>query len=834
MKLRIPKKLAVLGCATAVALSGWAQTASPLDKLPLFFEANHGQSKSPAPFLARTADAQCAISANGVEMNLRRATGPASQLKIKFVGANPAAEIHGDAEQKGKVNYLIGNDPSQWHSAVPTFAQVRIEKIYPGVDVVFYGNQHQLEYDFNFAAGANPSVVALRFDGAKKIQLGALGDLVVALGGGELRQPQPLIYQTVNGARHTVSGGYRILADQTVGFNVGDYDHSLPLVIDPVLSYSTFVGGDFGDTAWAVALNTSNGSNYVYIAGQTFSTQVSTNSLFATGPGAYQTNFHGGSLMGDAFVAKLDALGTNLIYLTYLGGSGDDAAYGLAVDAAGNAYVCGATDSTNFPTTNSIPGGGSIHGTLDKTTKVYPWDAFVSKLDSSGSNLLYSSYLGGESFDVAYGIAVDTASNAFITGTTFSTYFPVTTNTAYQPHIGQTNSYYARYCNAFITEIAASGTNLNYSSFFGGTNADFGRAIACNDNQVFVAGSTDSTNFPTLNYIRQIVSTNYSGTNIVSTNIFDGHYLNRSNYLILYNDAFVAAFTNTSAASTTNLTLLYSTLLGSTNDDLAFGIAADASGNAYVVGSTTSSNFPSLNGLSTNQLSSFVQTNTIGYLATNAFLAQIQWNGTNASLGYSAIFGGFGIDVATGVALDPNNDAFVTGYASSTNFPVTAANIFGSLRTTNSGGSDVFVIAFNPNASGLLYSTYLGGSANDFGYGIAVDSSSSAYVVGQTLSTNFPNFNARQKSMNGTNDAFLARITLASPTLNASLSGTNFLVSIPPVGDLNSNNFSLETTTNLLNSTNWVVITNFPMLINGTNVFKFNPTNSVRFFRFHQ
>lgn len=810
--------MATLGCLAA--MTSLAQTASPLAKLPLFFEANHGQAATAAPFLARTADAQCAISASGVAMNLRRDAGRITELQMKFVGANPAAEIHGDAEQSGKVNYLIGNDPAQWHAGVPTFAQVRVEKMYPGVDVVFYGNQQQLEYDFNFAAGANPNVVALRFDGADKIQLGAQGDLVISLGGGEIRQPQPQIYQTIAGSRHAVSGGYKILADQTVTFAVGGYDHSQPLVIDPVLSYSAFFGGNYGDTALAVAVDP---SGYIYVAGETFSTTFSNNIPWST-TNAYQTNYHGGNLIGDAFVAKFASNGSNFVYLTYLGGSSDDGAQSVAFDAQGNTYVGGFTSSADFPTANIMPGSGlstNISGVPVPRIAVYPTDAFMAELNTNGSRLLYSGYLGGTEADGIMGIAVEPISGtAFVTGYTYSTNFPVTAS-AYSKKLSCPNSLFYN-ANAFVAEIAPGGTNLNYSTYFGGTNFDGGRAIAFNNGTVFVAGQTASTNFPAVNYIHQ-----FSGTNLV-----DGHFLNGSNVTtILFNDAFVAAFTN---SPTTGLGLQYSTLLGGAFSDIAYGIAADALGNAYVVGSTTSSNFPSLNTVGTNLLTSYVLTNTVSYAATNGFLTQIQWNGTNAVIGYSALFGGYGVDVATAVALDPNKDAFVTGYASSTNFPVTMANIYGSLRSTNSGGSDVFVIAFNPNASGLLYSTYFGGAANDYGYGIAVDSASSAYVVGQTLSTNFPIFNARQKIMNGTNDAFLAKIILASPLLSASLSGTNFLVTVPPVGDLNSGNFSLETSTNLLNSTNWVVISNAPAVINGTNIFTFAPTNPARFFRFHQ
>ena len=737
---RCAKKVIPAGLAIGLlALAVSAQTATPFVGMPLYFEANRGQAEHSAQFLARGRDSQFLISPTEAQIVLHKEAAGPETVRMQFVGANPQAQIRGDAELPGKVNYLVGNDPAQWHTGVPTFAKVRVEEIYPGMGLVYYGNAQQLEYDFKVAPGADPGAIKIRFDGPDKLAVNAQGELILTLSGGEIRQPKPVIYQMANGARREISGGYRLVDAHSVVFVVGNYDHSLPLVIDPILSYSTYFGGNYGETAWAVAINTNDGS--IYMAGQTLSTQFTN---WTVPPGAFQTNYHGGTQAGDAFVAKFDNAGQNLIYFTYLGGSGDDAAYGLAVDAAGDAYIAGATDSTNFPIRNGIY--SNISGSLNTQLGLYPADAFVAELDPGGSNLVYSTYLGGESADAAYGVAVDLAGNAYVTGFTYSTNFPVTN--ALQSHLACTNTVYFN-ANAFVAKIGAGGSPLVYSTYLGGLNFDEGEGIAVDSaGSAYVTGFTASTNFPVTNAIYQMIN----------SNLVNGYLLNGSNIQVSVSDAFVARF----GPAGTNL--IYSTFLGGANNDFARHIAVDAAGNAYVTGATVSTNFPNTvtnipylhNGV-TNNLNSFAPT------VTNAFLTQITYNGTNANIGYSTVFGGTNacIDVGYGLALDPAGNVFVVGSTSSTNFPT--FNIPGLLPSTNSGKSDVFVIVFNTNATALLYSTYLGGNDNDFGYGIAVDTNDNAYVVGTTSSTNFPTVNARQTMRNGTNDAFLAKIMFTVP-----------------------------------------------------------------------
>jgi Immunoglobulin I-set domain/Beta-propeller repeat len=778
-------------CFTVVwaALTASAQTASILGNLPLYFEANQGQANVPAQFITRGCDSQFLISHAGAQMVFRKSATENAAVQMRFMGANPSAQICGDAELSGKINYLVGNNPAQWRSDIPTFAKVGVKGIYPGINVVYYGNQRQLEYDFTIAPGANPNAIAIHFDGADKISVSAQGELVLTLPGGEIRQPKPVIYQTIGGVRKAISGGYKILDAHTVAFLIGQYDRALPLVVDPILSYSTYFGGNAGDTAWAVAVSTNDGS--IYVAGQTLSKQFYTNAT----SGAFQTNFAGGKQAGDAFVAKFDNAGQKLLYLTYLGGDSDDAAYGLAVDGAGDAYIAGATDSTNFPTTNAIY--PKIGGVLDKNVGAFPIDAFVAELNSSGSDLVYSTYLGGSAYDAAFGVAVDSAGNAYVTGYTSSTNFP-TTN-AIQNHLACTNSFDAN-ANAFVTEIASGGSNLVFSTYFGGTNFDQGQGIAVdNAGNIYVTGYTASTNFPTYNplYSRLNGSTNKDNSGF---------------------DAFVAKFRPFSTnwiLSASNQTysisnLVYSTYLGGTNNDIGRSVACDTNGDAFVTGWTTSTNFPNT---ATNVpgLYSFVATNHTVAIATNAFLTEINPNGT--ALVYSALFGGKASDIGNGVAVDAAGDAFVVGSTTSTNFPT--INTDGLLRATNSGAkfgsSDVFVIAFTNDATALIYSAYLGGRSDDYGYGIALDPMDNAYIVGQTLSTNFPTADPFQSSMNGTNDAFIAKIILTP--------GLPEIITQPTNQDLGAGStatFNVTATGTTPLSFQWQF--NGTNLMNGTNI----------------
>ena len=437
----------IAGVILAAALTGHA--AFNPGNLPLWFEATDN-----ATFTTRSPGAEFAITATGAEITLQKSGSPSAKVRMSFVGST-AGQLHGGQPLAGQVNHFIGNDAAQWRTGLSTFAQVRLENIYPGVSVSYYGNAEQLEYDFNLAAGVSPETIALRFDGAEKISMDAQGRLVLQVNGGQILQHPPVAYQIINGERRAVAASYKITDARTAAFAIGTFDHSQPLVIDPVLGYASYFGGNFGEEAWAIAINPVD--NSIYLAGQTFSTQISNGIPFAKN-GAF-TNYNGGVQAGDAFVAKFDSTGTNLLYCTYLGGSVDDAAYAIAVDAAGHAFVTGATVSSNFPVLNAVTNGaynGSrISGVKDPDLGYFSADAFVAELETNGSSLIYSTYLGGTSTESAFGIAIDAAGNAFVTGDTYSTNFPVTGN-ALMPRLACVNNPYYN-ANAFVVEIAAGG-----------------------------------------------------------------------------------------------------------------------------------------------------------------------------------------------------------------------------------------------------------------------------------------------------------------------------------------------------------------------------------------
>jgi Beta-propeller repeat len=734
MKPRAKKTLVTQLAALALgfaALGAPAQTAGTFGYLPLFFEASF-----PGRFITQGRDAQFSVSATSADLILQR-SGATRTVRMQFTGANPNSEVQGDGGLAGKINHLTGSNPAQWRAGVPTFARVQVADIYPGVNLVYYGNQQRLEYDFKLAAGANPGAIAIHFSGADKISVTAQGELVLQLGPDEMRQPRPVIYQTVDGLRREISGGYKLLGAHDVAFTVGNYDRALPLIIDPVLAYSTYFGGTLAETAWSVAVDATDGS--VFVAGQTFSKKAINNTKnpgdFTKGSpfstlGALQEDFAGGELTGDGFVARFESNGTNLLYLTYLGGSGDDFVAGVAVDAAGNAFVTGFTDSPDFPTNNALY--PVIGGIRSKKTKSYPGDAFVAELDPSGSNLVFSTFLGGSGLDVAYGIALDLSGNIYVTGTTTSTNFPVLNPVAFQL-IGSTNLALNRLAgtnNAFVTKIGAGGSPLIYSTYLGGKSYDVAEGIAVDTfGSAIVTGFTLSTNFPTTNAISSDLNEN-------------GDKKNKS---IAY-DAFV------SKLSPDGTSLVYSTFLGSTNNDVAYKIACDAAGNAYVTGYSASPNFPNT---ATNVpgLYSTVASNKNSNADVDAFLTKFDPSG---ALVYSAFFGGKQSDIGYGVAVDPFGDAFVVGTTFSKNFPTN--NTVGALSAKLIGNSDIFVMALNPDASAVLYSGYLGGKSSDNGYSIAVDATGSAYIVGQTTSKDFMITNAFQPFRNGKGDAILTKI----------------------------------------------------------------------------
>ncbi len=636
-------------------------------KLPLSFEANQGQTDRRVKFLSRGQGYSLFLTPTEAVLSLIKANRATSMEKglpvkhsqaknalrcavvtIRFDHANRHPQITGNAKLPGKSNYFIGNDPGKWRSNISTYAKVKYRGVYPGVDLVYYGNQSRLEYDFILAPGADPKRIALTFAGAKHSRLDTRGNLVIDLGGAQIVERAPLIYQEIDGVRRPVAGGYELRAPNTVGFKLARYNHARPLIIDPALLYSTYLGGSASGLAITV-----DSSNNAYVTGNTFS------AAFPTTAGAFQTAYTGtfdGAL--DAFVTKLNSNGTALLYSTYLGGSSDASGSAIALDSSNNAYVTGFTDSNDFPTT-----AGAF-----QTTIAGARDAFVTKLNGNGTALLYSTYLGGSGDDAGRGHCVDSSNNAYLTGSTTSADFP-TTPGAFQTTL--TN------VGAYITKLDSSGAALLYSTYLGGSNDDAGSAIAVDSsNNAYVTGSTTSADFPTT-------------AGAFQTTIAGG------------GDAFVTKLDNSGA------TLLYSTYLGGSSDDAGSAIALDSSNNAYVTGSTTSADFPTTAGA--------FQTAIVG--TGDAFVTKLDSSG--ATLVYSTHLGGSSNDSGNAIALDSSNHAYVTGSTTSADFPTTA----GAFQTTFAGGAvDAFVTELNSSGTALLFSTYFGGTGDDYGYGIALDS----------------------------------------------------------------------------------------------------------------
>lgn len=721
--------LALVGLAAPLLASGGSAVPSPAGaappggpiaeyaRLPLSFELNQGQTDRRVKFLARGEGYTLFLAQDEAVLVFEQTLTPPKGhsvarrnpgvVRLKLVGAGQEVRVSGVEESPAKSNYFIGNDPRRWRTAVPNYAKVRYSELYPGVDLVYYGHQGRLEYDFELGPSRDVSRIRLGIEGTHQVEVDRKGDLVLRAGDGEVRFEQPVAYQMTEGRRRNVQARYVLGKRGEVGFKVGEYDHRLPLIIDPVLAYATYVGGTGGDVAYGVAVDSSGNT---YIAGVTNSTD------FPVTTGVVQGSNSGN---GDAFVVKINSAAEQssttpkLVYSTYLGGQGSDVAAALAVDATGDVFITGSTNSSNFPIapTGTTPPFQNTYGGNG--------DAFVAELSSTGANLLYSSYLGGQGADFGQGIAVDGQGQAYVVGSTTSN--DLATVSPFQQTSGGGQ-------DAFVAKVNFGGTQLLYSTYLGGAGADVGQAIAVNSaGNAYVTGYTFSANFPTLNPYQSAIK---GATN-----------------------AFVTELDPAGSS------LVFSTYLGGDGNDRAFGIALDSGGNVYVTGESTSSTY------SFPTTSAALQSTNHG--ASDAFVSKLNPGGTN--LVYSTLLGGSDVDQANAIAVDSSGDAFVTGFTRSSDFPTQSAvqgnlGISGGSTCGSSVCADAFVGELNPSGSVLTYSTYLGGSGLDIGQAIALDSSGDAFVAGSTASTNFPAiYNASQSGLASVaGNAFAAEITAAN------------------------------------------------------------------------
>lgn len=695
-------------------------------KLPLSFEANQGQSNKEVEFISRGQGYILFLTPTEAVLRLSKAEtqgeeeksakadkGEDTVVRLQLLGANAQPEMLGLDKLLGKSNYLIGRDPEKWRTAVPHYLKVRYQAVYPGIDMVYYGNQRELEYDFVVAPGADPQAIKLAFQGVDKIKINPRGDLILDTHGEQLVQRKPLIYQEISGKRRVVAGSY-VLKDKQVGFQIAGYDTQKPLIIDPVLAYSTYLGGSEFDTGRDIPVDSDGNA---YVAGSTLSTD------FPTTSGAFdRTCSSDGLCRGgrDGYILKLNAAGDELIYATYIGGTGFDRPRDIDIDGAGNAYIAGWTDSRDFPVT------ANAHDALcgsDGTCNGGKFDVFVARLNAQGNGLDYSSYLGGSGGDLAASIAVDNVGNAYVTGHTSSADFP--TVRAYDTTCGTDGTCDGGESDAFIARFntnKSGDASLVYSTYLGGIRRDQGLGIGTdNRGNAYVSGLTDSRDFPTLNPLQ----TEHGGSGT---------------------DAFVAKLdTRASGAAS----LIYSTYLGGSGFDRgAFGVAIDGAGHAYVTGYTDSIDFPTANPL---------QPALAG--RTDAFVAKLSPDGSR--LIYSTYLGGSELERGFAIAIDSSGSAYVVGETHSSDFPTTRA-----VQPHFGGVVDVYMAKLNAAGNRLINSTYLGGSDLERAFGVTVDHCRNVYVMGEVTSTDFPTTPGALQTVHGGArlDAFATKIVSSAVT----------------------------------------------------------------------
>lgn len=737
--------LLVLAAISVCSARMCAQVVGPsssYSRLPLTFEANQGQANPQVKFLSRGRGYTASLTAGGIVLSLRPAevipfrsgTRPQSKrssdiLQFNLVGAAANPVVIGEDPQPGRVNYFIGNDKSKWRTNVPTFGKVRYKNVYPGIDLVYYGNHRQLEYDFAISPGADSSVIQFEIKGSREIEIDPEGSLVLKTNHGQLRFQSPAIYQESNGSRVPLPGKYVLKRATRVGFQVANVDPKKPLVIDPVLIYSTYLGGSGNDQPTGIAVD---GNGNIYVAGFTDSADFPLATLGSLTSGT-----------DHVFVAKFNSTGSNLVYADYIGGNSQDYGYALTLDSTGEAYVTGSTASSNFPVVSAFQG-------------TYPgaFNAFLTKISTDGSSLLYSTYLGGNGSDLPTSIALDGSSNILVAGNTSSTNFPVVNGfqSTVSPNQG---GYYGTY--GFITKFTADGSSLVYSTYLGGSsNVPYNcngtpcwgspftgiqsMALDAGGN-AYVAGGTNTYNFPA-------TPGAYSTSDTTQLNATVG---------------FVSKFSG--AGTLDYSTYFYETSGLFTNLD---AIAVDASGSAYVTGSAYSDGtFPITSTSICNQ-------SVYGIGCSYAFVTK--FDPSAATLVYSTFLGPNNYGIPAVISLDQNNDAYVLASTSSNSFGIVNG------MEAYAGGNDILLVEIDPVAGSELLATYLGGSADERAAAMAIDSSGNIYVTGTTDSTDFPTTQgAFQGELGGNTDAFVMKIGAASAP-SVSLTPYALQYSSVPVG----------------------------------------------------
>jgi uncharacterized repeat protein (TIGR01451 family) len=712
-----------------------AEVREQYGKLPLSFELNKGQTDERVKFLSRANGFTLFLTSTEAVLSLRNANktdkARRAALRMKLVGSNASPEVVGADEQSGKSNYLIGNDRQAWRTQIPNYGRVEYKQVYPGVDLVYYGNQRQLEYDFIVGAGADPKMIEMEIEGAKKLSLDRKGNLVLRTAKGNIVQKSPIIYQEAEDGRQVVAGKYLLKGENRIGFQVANYDTTRPLIIDPILVYSTYIGGtviedppreNIGDFASGIAVL--GGSAYIVgttdtqdfpVTEDTFQEKKKDDICDVSNPNILNC--------GDVFVTKFNSNGTGIVYSTYIGSKHDDEGFGIAVTSNGEACITGGTDPFHvfglteaWPLTNNSYQGNTAFDSRGLA------DAFVTVFNASGNDLIYSSYYGGKANDVGRAIAVDNTGKVYITGDTDS------------ENLDMLNAFQASLAggkDAFVAKFdplqERDRETLVYATYFGGSSDDIGRGISLDSsNRACVVGQTSSTNFPT--------------KAVTGTTLFQGDQGGI--------DGFLARF---DVATSGSASLQYSTYIGGANTDLALAVDVGPGDTPAVTGSTRSSSasFPLRNALDST------------LSGVDAFVMKFVSDGDRQI--FSTYLGGTGSEEGRGIAVDATGMVYVTGRTSNGSaFPKV-----NQLSRVEGGAADAFVVRYSDPGTEISYSTILGGLNDDEGNAIAVNGVD-AYVCGKTTSNDFPvTSNAFQDVRKGVNDGFVSKIR---PTVDLSMS----------------------------------------------------------------
>ena len=615
---------------------------------------------------------------------------------IKMVFVEAAASVQkGSNMQEGYYNYFYGNDKSKWVQNVSLYGDVNINEIYQGINVKYYFDGNTIRYDYIVKPGSDISRLKLKFEGQESIRVNDAGELVIKTNMGDVTNGKLYSYQIENGIKTEVTCRFNQNADGTIGLTATSYDKNKELIIDPLV-YSTFIGGNDYESGNSISIDNKGNA---YITGWVFS------SNFPTTTGAYKRTVD--SVYGDAFITKLNSTGSALVYSTFIGGSNQEFGSSIAVDGSGNAYITGQTLSNNYPTTS---------GAFQTSSSDTHGDAFITKLNSTGSGLVYSTYIGGSNEDYGNSIAIDTSGNAYIAGGTWSTNYPATSG-AYQKTLGGSE-------DIIITKLNATGSALIYSTLIGGSSQEYGNSIAIDGGgNAYITGITFSPNYP-------------KTPGAFQTNSSDS-----------YGDAFITKINSTGSG------LVYSTLIGGSYAESGSSIAIDTVGNAYIAGITSSPNFPTTSGAYKNTLSG----------VNDIFITKL--NSTGSALAYSTFIGGSAREAVGSIAIDGSRNAYITGATESSNYPITS----GAYQSNYGYGSYAYITKLNSTGSAPVYSTYIGGGGDfgDNGKSIAIDGSGNAYITGQTSSSLYPTTSGAFQTTfgGGSQDVFVTKLNIPPSSL---------------------------------------------------------------------